>query len=511
METFALKKVKVEQLRVGAYVEKIDHSWLATPFLMNKFKLTSDSQIEKMKKAGITEVTINTEKGLDPLEMGPCPLPMKNGPSPSPIPNPQSPIEFTALPVEKLLVNTTLPFDVHIKKEGGYDLYLREGLPFHSEVQRYLESHNLKTVYIPSGQRGALASYEKETEKAKELYGEGIAPGFESAEKVARYNEYINHYVPMDGHMVTPGTKLPVNLYVERDTVVTLILARDSVIPETAVFCERSNGKLKENLLIHAFELEAYKKHIKDMLQKNTRSDKEGALVLRTALIKENTKLITKELMNNPRSGAAMREAKDSVSLMMDSILEAQPSFYSLTRITSHDYYTYTHSINVSTLAIGLGMSMGMKQSEIFHLAVGALAHDVGKSQIPAQLINKPGKLTEEEFKSVKRHVTLGYEALLQNEEVSKQALFPLLQHHEKMNGKGYPHNIGGDKIHPFGRITAIVDVYDALTTERAYKKAFKPFEAANILSKHADEYDREILKKFILMLGKQNMQAHGG
>jgi len=292
---------------------------------------------------------------------------------------------------------------------------------------------------------------------------------------------------------------------------VTLILPRDSAIPEAAAFCERNNGKLKENLVIHVSELEAYKNHIRDLLQKNTRTNGEGALLLRTALIKENSKLITKELMNNPRSGAAMREAKETVSLMMDNILEAQPSFYSLTRITSHDYYTYTHSINVSTLSIGLGMAMGMKQSEIFHLAVGALAHDVGKSQIPAQLINKPGKLTEEEFKRVKRHVTLGYEALRQNEEVSKMAFFPLLQHHEKINGKGYPNNIGGDKIHAFGRIAAIVDVYDALTTERAYKKAFKPFDAANLLSRNADEYDKDILKQFILMLGKQNLRTQEG
>ena len=188
MQTSTLKKVKVDQLRMGAYVEKIDHSWLATPFLMNKFKITSDSQIEKLKKAGITEVTINTEKGLDPFEIDNCQSSIENCRPQSSIENRQLSMEFIALPLEKLLPNTTLPFDVHVKNERGYDLYLREGLPFHSEVQQYLESHGFKTVFIPSNQKEAFLAYEKETEKAKEIYGEGIAPGFDSAEKGARYN-----------------------------------------------------------------------------------------------------------------------------------------------------------------------------------------------------------------------------------------------------------------------------------------------------------------------------------
>ena len=176
------------------------------------------------------------------------------------------------------------------------------------------------------------------------------------------------------------------------------------------------------------------------------------------------------------------------------------------TIMTTHDYYTYTHSLNVCSLSIGLGTELKLrKDPDLMEIGLGALLHDLGKCMIDLRVLNKPGKLTEDEFKEVQGHVTAGSELLRSsNTEFPENSMVTILQHHEKMSGKGYPQKLRGDQIHINGRIGAIVDFYDALTTERPYKKAFSPFDAFKLLSKFQDDYDKSLIKKFIIMLGKQ-------
>ena len=119
-------------------------------------------------------------------------------------------------------------------------------------------------------------------------------------------------------------------------------------------------------------------------------------------------------------------------------------------------------------------------------------------------LINKPGKLTDIEYVKVKNHVMLGYEMLQGNKAMPERALLPLLQHHEKLTGNGYPNKLPADKIHLFGRISGIIDIYDALTTERAYKKAFRPFDALTLITKTEGEFDKELIAVFIKLIHKQ-------
>ena len=149
---------------------------------------------------------------------------------------------------------------------------------------------------------------------------------------------------------------------------------------------------------------------------------------------------------------------------------------------------------------------MNLKRDpDLLELGLGALLHDFGKTSIELRILNKPGKLTKEEFFQVQKHVVTA-KALLKssNREVPESSLFTILQHHEKLSGRGYPYKLKGDQIHLYGRIGAIVDFYDALTTERPYKKALSPFEAFKLLSEVKEDYDQELIKKFIVMLGKQ-------
>lgn len=488
-----IMKVPVQKLKIGAFLEKIDQSWLSTPFLSNRFEITSEKQIQKLKDSGITEVYIDTGKGLD-VSVEEQSLATEESPR----------REYLGLSTDRLLVNTTLPFDLYIKESGGYTLYLRNGLPFHLEVHYKLESKRVNTVYIAQEDKGLLEKYEKDHEEDRRLSQQGLAPGFESQEKVRQYNDYLNNYMPVEPGVFIPGLKVPVNIYSEKETAVRLVLNAEAMVPENELFSNGTNGSARRNLLIHINDMERYKNFLKELASGKISDNSERASKARTAVIKENTKLAAKDLLDNPRSGEAIKGAKGAVSGIMETILENPTSFLGLMKINSYDYYTYIHSINVCTLSAGLGISLGLHKNELFSLSMGALMHDVGKSKVPSNLINKPGKLTDEEFVIVKKHVSWGEDLLGGNEDLSKKTLIPLLQHHEKLNGTGYPRKLEGGQIHPFGRISSIVDVYDALTTERSYKKAFKPFDAAAFLSKNKEEYDQEVFRHFVKMLGSQ-------
>jgi putative nucleotidyltransferase with HDIG domain len=489
-----IKKIPAQSLRVGMFLEKIDASWLSTPFLRNQFKIISGHQIKKITDCGIREVYIDTDKGIDvaPAEAAPKETALGN-----------ADVEYMAISVDRLAPYTTLPFGLFLKKDGAYSLYLQKGLPLHGFVLRELESQKTG-VYIRANEKGLLEKYEKSTEKEKALSLEGLVPNFETQEKVEQYNHYLNNYIPVDPSVFSPGLKVPLCIYLGKGMDVTLVLEAGSLVPESETFSPQENGHRK-NFLIRVEDAEIYKNFVKKLASGRAAGNPDQAAKVRSAVIKENSKMVMKELMDNPRSGEAMKETKGIVSDMIENILENPSSFYSLMRINTHDYYTYVHSINVSTFSIGLGSAMGMKKVDLSCLAMGALMHDMGKSQVPTELINKPGKLTDEEFIQIKRHVNLGLEILNGQGDLSPRALFAVVQHHEKLNGTGYPNKLTGEKIHIFGRIASVLDVYDALTTERSYKKAFKPFDAAALLAKSKDEFDQEIVRNFVGMLGRQN------
>ncbi|MBI3592887.1 MAG: HD domain-containing protein [Nitrospirae bacterium] len=131
------------------------------------------------------------------------------------------------------------------------------------------------------------------------------------------------------------------------------------------------------------------------------------------------------------------------------------------------------------------------------------MLHDIGKSAISHEILHKQGKLDDTEYRIIKNHVIEGEKILRAHKEFPTESLSAVLQHHEKLSGKGYPFKLSGNEIKPFGRIAAIADCYDALTTQRPYKQAFTPFYALSIVAKETGEYDPDLLKIFIKMLGK--------
>lgn len=171
----------------------------------------------------------------------------------------------------------------------------------------------------------------------------------------------------------------------------------------------------------------------------------------------------------------------------------------SISNLKLYDDYTYNHSLGVSILAIAIGISMNLRTNELYDLGLCALLHDIGKMSVPIEIISKPAKLTAEEFEIVKTHPYKGAEFFLKHHLVNKKICAGILTHHEKYDGTGYPNGLKGDSIPLFGRIIAVADVYDALTSVRPYRKPSSPTEVLEyIMGGSGTAFDVEIVEAFL-------------
>lgn len=201
-----------------------------------------------------------------------------------------------------------------------------------------------------------------------------------------------------------------------------------------------------------------------------------------------------KRTIANPRLGREFRRAFEDILYDLQSHKQVM---LHLSQIYTTDNYLYSHSVNVGIYSAALGMAMGLPRDQMIDLGVGAMLHDIGKTQIPMEILMKPGKLTDEEFALMKEHSLLGYQMLKDIPDIPLLSAHCALQHHERLDGSGYPRELKGDEIHLYGKIVGIADVYDALTTNRVYRKAFLPHEALEYLFTSTGQFDSNLIAVF--------------
>ncbi len=198
---------------------------------------------------------------------------------------------------------------------------------------------------------------------------------------------------------------------------------------------------------------------------------------------------------------------KKSVKPMLKNIMQNEKILKDLFTITTHDFYTYTHSVNVGIFATALAVryynTNGSRLDvNMEKLSYGYFLHDIGKSRIPLEVLNKPGKLSEDEWVVMKMHPEWGYSILMETGHLTDEAAYIALQHHEQLDGTGYPFGKRGNNIHPCARICAIADTFDALTSVRPYKGAITPFDALKLMQKETlYDFDYNLLTTFIKLL----------
>ena len=184
---------------------------------------------------------------------------------------------------------------------------------------------------------------------------------------------------------------------------------------------------------------------------------------------------------------------------MVEEILSCGNVSLDLTDLRSYDDYTYAHSVNVAVYCGVIGMGMGMSEVELGHLVTAALLHDLGKLQIPDEILNKPGRLTQEEYLIMKSHATLSYQIISERWDISAHIKEAVLHHHENVDGSGYPDGLEGAQQTMFTRILHVADVYDALTSRRPYKEPYAPYEATEYLMGGCGiMFDREVVETLL-------------
>jgi HD-GYP domain-containing protein (c-di-GMP phosphodiesterase class II) len=170
-----------------------------------------------------------------------------------------------------------------------------------------------------------------------------------------------------------------------------------------------------------------------------------------------------------------------------------------LVSLRTNSDYTYKHSVNVAVLSVITGIGLGMKKGLLSELAAAGLLHDIGKVNIPHVILDKPGPLTEEEYAVVKNHSEFGYEKIKDNILISSKTKMGVYSHHENINGTGYPLGLCGDQIYMFAKIIHIADVYDALISQRTYKRAHSPAEAIDFIKNNAGTmFEPEYVEAFL-------------
>jgi putative nucleotidyltransferase with HDIG domain len=225
----------------------------------------------------------------------------------------------------------------------------------------------------------------------------------------------------------------------------------------------------------------------------------------RAQRIQREAKRVVSGLMEDARLGRQieLEHVNPVVGQMVDSIFRNHDALVGLTRIRRLDRYTFEHSVSVSVLMVAFARALGLDRELIQDIGVGALLHDIGKTLVPGHILNKPGRLDPAEMAVMRDHVVHSHEILSRLAGFPEAALAVVTEHHERSDGSGYPYGKGGKQISLFGRMASVVDVYDAITSDRVYHKGMAPHLALRkLLEWSSHQFEPGLVQRFIQCVG---------
>lgn len=290
-------------------------------------------------------------------------------------------------------------------------------------------------------------------------------------------------YLPVATASLCPATVLECNLYIQRSGCEYAELFREAKYPLTVEDIQRLRCDGVDYLYIRAEAAESYR----DYLCEHVLHDPSAPATMRIDALREVTRAAFQGALVANDCDAMVSVASEFGGDLASLATEGPVAFGELYKTLKHDYYTFTHVCNVAVYSTMLANRLGTFSKEsLSELATGALLHDIGKRQIPQHVLNKPGKLTDQEWELVKEHPGTGFRELATRSDVTWAQLMMVYQHHERLNGTGYPAGIASDEIHPWAKICAVSDVFDALTCQRPYRRPMPLREVCDYLEKHA-------------------------
>ncbi|NQD92637.1 HD-GYP domain-containing protein [Pseudomonas sp. CrR25] len=225
----------------------------------------------------------------------------------------------------------------------------------------------------------------------------------------------------------------------------------------------------------------------------------------RAAKLCDSSKQAVMAMFGDARMGRAIEvgQVAELVEEISASILRQPNALISLARLKHADEYTYMHSVAVCGLMIALARQLDLDPAQVREAGMAGLLHDIGKMRMPPEVLNKPGKLSDSEFATMRGHPQAGVRILLDSQQVSALVLDVCLHHHEKMDGTGYPHRLVGEQLSLLARMGAVCDVYDAITSNRPYKVGWEPAESIHKMAEWSrGHFDERVFQAFVKTVG---------
>jgi HD-GYP domain-containing protein (c-di-GMP phosphodiesterase class II) len=301
-------------------------------------------------------------------------------------------------------------------------------------------------------------------------------------------------FIPISIATLTPSSQLGLDLYQAEADTENYILYRGGDYPLTVNDLERLRARGVEQLFISRDSQAFYKDYLREIA---TSGDSENvSLAVRTQAVTEVVRQILQEAFSEDNTEQTIDAASQLGTLTADILTNDQFAVKDMLKVLHHDYATFTHSANVAFYCGMLANELGYSKEVVEEITAGGLLHDLGKLEIRDELLRKPGKLTELEFREIRMHPIVGFKKLAYREDLVEGQLMMTYQHHERLDGKGYPVGCVEDDIHPWAKLCSVVDVYEALTSNRPYRKAMPRKKALLIMEREiGSAFDPELFR----------------
>jgi HD-GYP domain-containing protein (c-di-GMP phosphodiesterase class II) len=323
----------------------------------------------------------------------------------------------------------------------------------------------------------------------------------------------MNFYFPSDKKMMSTigffrirlttiqaNTATPFNIYIHLDQKMVVYLNQGEKMPYEKIQAlhHRDTG---ESFYVAETDKQLYRDTLKNSMNSDLIHNDQKAIILRESSIS-----ILEDLYENPDVAKALEDSKPIITDLLKFMDQAPESIGNLISLSGHDFYTYNHSFDVSIYSLGLGQALEFDAKTLEELGQSSLFHDIGKRLVDLSILCKKGPLDENEWIQMRQHPQFGLKILNEHENISDAIKAACFEHHESWSGGGYPQDISGEEIHPFARIVALTDTYDAMTTQRSYNVPMTPSEALNMMrSKLNGRFDPEMMKAMYSILFKMD------
>lgn len=283
-----------------------------------------------------------------------------------------------------------------------------------------------------------------------------IATGVESAS-----------LMPIAVELIRCGEKFDFDLFLRDGGAGKPVLYRGKTFPIQQTDLQALQRRGIRTLFIAAEALVDYERYLHEQVLNDASATPDA----RFCAVREANRSVFLTAMQDKNVGSIVQVASDLALKLADAVCSHDRTVDQLFHLLSHDYYTYTHVTNVCVYTLALAKSLGISnQQELAVIAIGGLLHDLGKRQVPVDILHKKARLTRQEMAVVKRHPITGLQELCRRKDLSWDQLMMVYQHHERLDGRGYPANVTAEEILPWSRMCAIADVFDALTSSRPYR-----------------------------------------